>query len=63
MHIPELALTSEKPRYDELDYFPPLPHPTAGRCGDVAGAWEKWQLKEFTGDIKVSKEQEGHREN
>lgn len=41
MHIPELALTPEKPRYDELGYFPPLSHPIAGRCGDVAGAWEK----------------------
>lgn len=41
MHIPELALIPEKPQYDELGYFPPLSHPIAGRCGDVAGAWEK----------------------
>lgn len=41
MHIQELALTSEKPRYGKLGYLPPLPHPIAGRCGDVAGGWEK----------------------
>lgn len=41
MHIQELALTSEELQYGEFGYLPPLPYPTVGRGGDVAGGWEK----------------------
>lgn len=34
--------------------FTPCPHPIAGSCGNVAGAWEKW-FKGFTEEIKSIK--------